>query len=305
MENPEVVLKNGYYLTSLDDAIHVEKIVTIHYFEYSKDFIFEGEEHDFWEFVYVDKGEVEIIAGTMGYRLKQNEIVFHKPGEFHRIWADGTIAPNVIVVSFECNSKSMEFFNNKIMSLGKKSRTLLTNIISEGFEAFEGPFDDPYTKKLVKRKDAKFGSQQMLRLNLEALLIQLIRDNEVVDKSTRIQTTIKERSDINLTNKILDFLNENIYKNLTLDEICSNFMISKTYLLNIFKEVTGNSIMKHFSLLKIEEAKRLIREDTHNISEIAEMLGFSSVHYFSRLFKKITKMTPTEYAATVKAKAGL
>jgi len=51
----------------------------------------------------------------------------------------------------------------------------------------------------------------------------------------------------------------------------------------------------YFISLKIEEAKRLLSETPMNVTEISQMLGFSSVHYFSRLFKSKTGMTPTEY----------
>jgi YesN/AraC family two-component response regulator len=48
--------------------------------------------------------------------------------------------------------------------------------------------------------------------------------------------------------------------------------------------------------LKIKEAKRLIREGQMNFTEISEFLGFSSIHYFSKLFKKPTGKSPSEYA---------
>ena len=46
----------------LSEIIEIQKIVTIHYFEYMSDYSFPGERHDFWEFLCVDKGEVDIIA---------------------------------------------------------------------------------------------------------------------------------------------------------------------------------------------------------------------------------------------------
>jgi AraC-like DNA-binding protein len=64
-------------------------------------------------------------------------------------------------------------------------------------------------------------------------------------------------------------------------------------------------IIQYFRWMKIERAKELIREENYNFSEIAERLGFSSVHYFSHVFKKITDMTPSEYAVSVKSKAEL
>ena len=107
-----------YIKTVLKEEIIIKKIVTIHYFEYAKDYVFTGESHNFWELVYVDKGEIEVMADTVGYKLKQGEMIFHKPNEFHNVWANGTIAPNLVIISFECKSKAMQFFNEKILQAG-------------------------------------------------------------------------------------------------------------------------------------------------------------------------------------------
>ena len=48
----------GYIGHYLNDFIHIQKLYTIHYFEYMKDYVYDGESHDFWEFVFVDSGIV-------------------------------------------------------------------------------------------------------------------------------------------------------------------------------------------------------------------------------------------------------
>ena len=58
--------------------------------------------------------------------------------------------------------------------------------------------------------------------------------------------------------------------------------------------------MQYFNYLKIERAKMLIREDNYNFTQIANILAYDSIHYFSKQFKKIAKMTPSEYASSVK-----
>jgi AraC-like DNA-binding protein len=63
----------------------------------------------------------------------------------------------------------------------------------------------------------------------------------------------------------------------------------------IFRESYGGAI-SFFNELKLDEAKRLIREGRLNFTEIADALGFTSLHYFSRLFKKKTGLSPSEYA---------
>lgn len=99
-----------YQATELKEVFRVKKIVTVHYFEYTKDFAFDGEAHDFWEFVYVDRGVIDIRADERRYRLKQGEMTFHKPGEFHALYADGSVAPNLVIVSFLCRDKAAAFF---------------------------------------------------------------------------------------------------------------------------------------------------------------------------------------------------
>ena len=64
---------SSYIATELRKVIDVQSIVTVHYFEYAKNYVFEGERHDFWELLYVDKGEVEVMADEVGYRLKRGE----------------------------------------------------------------------------------------------------------------------------------------------------------------------------------------------------------------------------------------
>ena len=62
-----------------ENVINIGKIYSIHYFEYMSDFSFEGESHDFWEFICVDKGEVEVTGGDKKFILHKGEIAFHEP----------------------------------------------------------------------------------------------------------------------------------------------------------------------------------------------------------------------------------
>ena len=70
----------------------------------------------------------------------------------------------------------------------------------------------------------------------------------------------------------------------------------------LFKSVTGLGVMEYYRLLKIERAKRMLREGEGNITQVADRLGYASVHYFSRYFKQATGMTPTEYTLSLQLK---
>ena len=102
-----------YYKHKLQNLINVSKIVTIHYFEFEKNFKTYGEAHDFWEIVYAEKESLICTAGGVEILLLQGEILFHKPNEFHTLAANGKNAPNVFILSFVCKSLAMQFFENK------------------------------------------------------------------------------------------------------------------------------------------------------------------------------------------------
>ncbi|MBM7583394.1 AraC-like DNA-binding protein/quercetin dioxygenase-like cupin family protein [Caldicoprobacter guelmensis] len=296
--------KVEYPKIPLNSVIEINEIVSLFYFEYAKDFVFEGESHDFWEFLYVDKGQVEVMADTEGYQLEQGEMIFHKPNEFHSVWANGKIAPNLIVVSFVCNSPAMKFFENKILKAGDEEKAILAKLIKERANCFNKKLNEFITVN-DKRDNELFGAQQLIKIYLELLLITLIRNNTVVKRQERISSLTRRRAEDDLVNRMICFMTQNIEKNLTVDDFCREFSLSRSRIKSLFREKMHTGVMQYFRRMKIERAKELIREENYNFSEIAEKLGFSSVHYFSHVFKKITDMSPSEYAISVKSKAEL
>lgn len=295
-------MENKYYEQRLKDILSVESIVSIHYFEFTKDFNYDGEFHPFWELVYIDKGELEVTAGDKIFLLKKNELIFHKPDEFHTINCNGSTAPNVMIISFNSYDKSMMFFDNRILPLSNAQKKALGEILSEGMKTFEGPFDIPFKPKMYKSKKAPFGSEQRLKNLLELFLIDLIRQNTYTLKSERLIDPAKASGAHSIVLEIIQLLEQNLSKTYTIDELCNRYNLSKSTLKQVFKACTGKPLIHYHIDLKINEAKSLIRKERHSITEVSRMLGFSSVHYFSRCFKKQTGMSPTQYLSTLKAK---
>lgn len=286
-----------YIKTHLKKAFTVNEIVTVHYFEYEKDYTFKGEKHDFWEMVYVDKGEIDIDMGEDVFRLEQGNIAFHQPNEYHNLSANGVVAPNIIIVSFVCKSPAMEFFKRRILPLSDIEKGLLATIVREAMRSFSSPLEDTFLKELNRRTDAVFGSEQMISNSLEHLLISLYRNFGERQKNT---TKLKRGIQQDIVNNVLQFLQENIHRKLTLQEVADAIGVSRTGVSINFKERMGEGVMTHFSKMKIDVAKTMIREGKYNVSQISSYLGFETIHLFSRRFKQLTGMTPTEYGKSVK-----
>lgn len=291
----------AYQCVQLDKELFIENIYTIHYYEYHKDFSFDGERHDFWEFQYVDKGAAEVKTDTDTYTLTHNQVIFHKPNEFHTLKAAGKTAPNIIVVSFSCTSPCMKFFENKILDFSDTERNILGRLIAEARACFSSPLDNPYLEKMEKNNTIPFGSQQLLVLYLEELLIHMIRRYTIAHYSASAGIYDPSQTTSDSCRNIIQYLEQNIQKTLTIDEISKCNMIGRSQLQKLFRKQYQCGVIEFFSHMKINFAKQLIRENDMNFTQISDFLGYSSIHYFSRQFKKLSGMTPTEYATSIKA----
>ena len=113
----------------------------------------------------------------------------------------------------------------------------------------------------------------------------------------------KSKSDAEVFGRIVDYLESHLTTHITIDLICKDNLIGRSQLQKIFKEHCNLGIIEYFSILKINAAKELTRTNRMNFTQIAEHLGYASIHYFSRQFKKVVGMTPSEYASSIKAMA--
>lgn len=290
-----------YFETSIDMAIKVESIILLHYFNYSKHFYFPGESHDFWEMVFVDSGEIIYTADETCGTLSKGSAIFHKPNEFHAIRTEDAFA-SAAIITFISHSPAMRFFENRKLRLTNTQKEYIALILKEGLQAYEGPLNFIDQKKLIPAKDSVFGASQLVNNYIEILLIDIIRHEKRLNIPSP-KLPVAAEFDNEIVSAIMKILNHNICTPITLEEICSQIPFSSSLAQKTFKTQTNYSIVQMLTKLKIDKAKQLISEDLYTVTEISDILGYSSIHYFSRSFKRITGMSPSQYAHSVKAKA--
>lgn len=283
-----------YFKHKLQNLINVSKIVTIHYFEFEKNFKTDGEFHDFWELVYAEKEDIICSADNSIVTLKEGEVLFHKPNEFHTLSANGKTAPNVFILSFVCKSDAMRFFENKKFLIDEQLAKFIYFILEEGKKTFDIPFSDPSLKKMALKENATLGGEQLIKNYLELFLINLLRSSTETKDGNQIFLPRKEllSKPVNETIKVLETA---LYVNLSIDEICTKTAYGRAYLQRVFKAKTKKTIMEYYVNLKIERAKQLLRETSLSVKEISEKLAFSEPNYFTKTFKRVSGMTPTAY----------
>ena len=272
-----------YISTRIADAISVKGIITV--FKYSlpktKDEN-NGEAHDFPELLYIDSGAYTMVVDGKEHELRTGDAIIYAPCAFHS--SKSKTEANVFIMSFELESKSDIAFYNKVISLDLKQRETLKAVVHEALPCFTRRPKGTGFHGMTLNEGVSEYTLEKIKKQLEFFLLDIQKNGEEkLDK--------KYAEDIERVRK---FCSENINKKLTLSDMANGGEMSISKLKLLFRENFGGAL-NFFNELKLDEAKRLIREGKLNFTEIADSLGFSSLHYFSRLFKKKIGLSPSEY----------
>ena len=293
-------MKDNFIRLGFDKCFSVEKIITIFYMELSKDFYHSGERHDFWEMVYIDKGEMICTADKRQFVLKDGELVFHKPNEFHNLSGNRNTAPNVSIITFECKSRPMKYFEGKIFRLTTEEKSILSMLFSEGLSAYSlVDKKNPLLQRLERVENAPMGASQMTKNLLEIFLIRLHRHKDALPRRSRYNYKVGGVDIPYDVKEILDVIDKNIYGKISIADIAAAVGKSASTVKNLFSIYRSGGIISYYNGLKIEEAKRLIREGKYNFTEVSELLGFDTPQYFSSTFRRLTNMSPQEYKKSI------
>jgi AraC-like DNA-binding protein len=282
----------------IHNLVNVTHIYTVYNFKKNKDYKFAGESHNFWEILYLSKGKLIGLNGTEIYNLEAGELILHRPNVFHSMGGNGTDDFEVMIISFQCDT---EFFDNDIeyiFPLNYIEKNTMEAIFEEGYLVHHKPIGKNYfypEKGGDPGSEDRIASKQMVRLYLEQLLIHLCRKG--IETSSQLQKFSMQSlsTEHRVVKDILVFLEKNIYNNVNFNLIVQQFYMSKTSLKKIFKEVTGHSVMEYYRAMITEKIKHYIEQDEKSFTEISSLFHFSSIHYFSKFFKRETGKTPSEY----------
>lgn len=94
---------------------------------------------------------------------------------------------------------------------------------------------------------------------------------------------------------VAEYIEKNYMNTISLDELSEELFLSKYYLCRIFKEYSGFTITEYINIFRIKKAVQLLENTPDSISEVASILGYDSVTYFERIFKKFMNVTPLKY----------
>lgn len=286
-----------FYMYKISNMFSISKIVTIHYQKLLKNYVYPAERHDFWELIYCDKNQLYITVDSVKKLLKKGEVIFIAPDVPHSVEGDNEHDSNIFIVSFVCKSKTMSYFRDKLFGVPENLRFLLSSVMTEAKHTFRIPDFNPDLPGLELLPDPNLGGAQIIRNDLEKFMIALVREETSKPTSSEIFISKAEDSDA-LEDEIVNVLEQNVYGKISLDDLSRKLHYGKTTICNTFKKKTGKSVIAYYLELKIDEAKKLIRENK-SFSEAASLLNFDSLPHFTKTFKRVTSMTPREYKNSI------
>ena len=280
----------------LQEYVNIDGLANVSYYHLPANFSWSGEAHEPWELVYVDQGDLLVIAGENRYELKAGEMAFHCPNEFHNLYPYGNTPVNVIVITFLCGSPAMSSLEHKILTLSGTEKQYLSRIVKESEATFVYFKNTPPQVRLLLRDDAPFGGQQIIKNLLECFLLMAMRHGNSIGFEERAIPINQMHDHMRIAAQTQAYIHEHYAEKITLALLAERNSVSITQLKRIFKEQTGNTVISYLIGYRLEEAKRLIQESDLNFSQIAAKVGYDNIYYFSNAFKSRYGITLSEYA---------
>ncbi len=289
----EVSYLNNRGETIISNAFSIQSMVAMYFFPPSAKFSSDlGVSYDFWQLVYIDGGDYNCIVDGTPKVISHNQVLLCSPGAMRQTQ---NLTGNIGFVSFRCSPEKLSSISNEIINLSSSQQKMLSKIFSDGLDVFELIHEDGKIGQRSREGVSEFKLHR-LKNQLELFLIDLCENhtfhNAESNNSADNQLNYFEQQLENIEN----FLKENLGNNITIDDVIAHSNLSLSTIKRLYRRFDLGGVMHHYTVLKIKEAKRLIRFSDMNMTEISRSLGFSSLHYFSRTFKKIAGASPREYA---------
>ena len=239
----------------------------------------------FYELTIITDGEGEVFANGVGTPVKRGDIFLSLPFDMHRI------------VSSETAPMKYDFFS--FSTENERFRTELEEI-SGYLSPNERVFNDERVHALVCDammefiESTKF-SNELLYSIFTQIIIYIIRN---IEEGTKARTRNATQPQA-ICYQLMNYIDTHIYSITRLEDIAEMMSYNYSYLSNLFKKTTGGTLLSYYHKKRLDVARQLIAEGTMTITEIAEILNYSSLYSFSRAFKENFGISPKQYAQTI------
>lgn len=245
--------------------------------------------HDFYEVLFITEGSGYHIIDSNRYNIAPPCVFFLSPGQAHKLELSNDIDGYIFLFTAEFYLLS-EVNKNRLLELPfffsveqNNPPLLLKHQIDTDF--IRGLF----IRGCDEEVDSNSVSYEIIKSILD-LILQTC-NKLYPDDISRMQNTKGHL----MVKNLLQLIEENYHKNLTINEYASMLSITPNHLTQMVKQVTGNTSAKLLQKKVIIETKRLLIHSEMTVTEISDFMNFSDQSYFTKFFKKACGITPLQY----------
>lgn len=255
--------------------------------------LFTEHHHTEIEICYVKSGNGIFLVDGIRYSIEPGKVFVFFSNQTHWIVKIDSVEPPCFLdLKFEPRmvwSPGMNFFDDSFL------RQLLSEGCQNCFEQSDKAVEiirSNMEEMFAECQKTAPGSEIIIKANLYKILVTLLRSSE-----SEIRPITPYRNIQNLENmdKVIQYINTNISKKLSLEELADISCFSRTYFSVLFKELNGVSPWDYINIKRVELAKSMLRNSSQTVLYISSECGFSNLSNFNRIFKKVTGTTPTEF----------
>ncbi|MFV0379868.1 MAG: helix-turn-helix transcriptional regulator [Anaerorhabdus sp.] len=277
-KNHHTKLNNQFNFNPIVPSVSIKEILASYYSVRNPNYKFTGEVHSHWELTVVDNGQLKTTIDNRDYTLENYQMIFYAPGQYHTQSTTNS-SSSYLTIIFDMDCNDINILKNKVFSGNQSITSAINNFvrISDNKKPFSNDLMICYLKEIVVR----------------------LLYSDLIEEKSVILTPMQQKFQSELLNEVIIYITDNIYKKITIEELCHHFALSRSSLQQLFKSNLEVAPKQYISDLKLRKSQVMIKESKYSISEISNLLGFSSIHYFSRKFKQHFNITPTDYAKSI------
>ena len=205
------------------------------------------------------------------------------------------INPNVTHTEVSLNAQPLEYIVLGIEGIALADSTLSNNQFSI-LNYYESAEVSSCLRNILREMEQKNpGYEDICQAFMEILIIRLMRTTVLaVPAETETVSTNRQCA------AVRRYIDLHCKEALTLDQLAEEGHMNKFYLSHVFKRTYGVSPINYIIEKRIDESKYLLAETDLSLSQIAQLLGFSSLSYFSQVFRRTQGVSPKEYRQSLK-----
>lgn len=286
--------KYTFHNYTMSQLLHIRKLSTAHYLSSLQQYNTPMHRHAAWEFVFCVKGHVSAYHGTDRKILKANQIVLIPPNAMHCVQVDGANT-TLVIISFSCEDDCIKLLQDRVLHVDNSQKQILQIIVNELGNAFELEGGKLLLGSFHPSANPPLGAEQMITCYMEALLISLLRSATGKESHTWSPGQLECALENRIVNEVKACIDANLTEKLTLDSIAERIHYSRSHIASQFRKVAGTTVAQYIAKRRLEEAEKYLRSEKYTISQIAELLNYSSVQYFSKCFKDEYGCPPSTY----------